>query len=399
MKNEPANFGNTNAECAGPAAAQMARRIGVLLPMRELFSPRAGGAVARVVYESCRRPAPGARFEIFARTGGTEPYDLPASGDALRFDLLANSKLARSLCGGALARAWCRAHLEAARRCDALCIHHAHDYARVLRALGCRAPLLLYMHNPFLERLDDAELDYLNREVARIVVCGDDLKSGLARRAPALAHKIDVAPNGVDAAQFAPAPRRARAPRLLFAGRIAREKGVLELLDAFDGVLDALPAAELWIVGAARFGGGRTTRYEKQCRLRAARLERRHAGAVRWHGYARHRNLPAVMRDCAALAAPSHDSLEGLPLTVLEAAACGLPVVGTRARGMAQAIGPGGLLVAPGDADALRGALLEILGDADKADALGRAGRAHAARFTWERTRDALLASVERALA
>ena len=76
-----------------------------------------------------------------------------------------------------------------------------------------------------------------------------------------------------------------------------------------------------------------------------------------------------------ALVLPS--AWEALPLAVLEAMSCGLPVVATRVGGVPEAVEDGvtGRLVAPGDAERLAGALAEVLGDAELRRRWGAAGR------------------------
>ena len=72
---------------------------------------------------------------------------------------------------------------------------------------------------------------------------------------------------------------------------------------------------------------------------------------------------------------------EGLPMSVLEAMAAGLPVVASAVGGVAEAVADGetGLLVAPGDVDALAGAIERLLADGTLRRAMGSAGRARAA--------------------
>ncbi|MDP6700929.1 MAG: glycosyltransferase family 4 protein, partial [Candidatus Latescibacteria bacterium] len=76
---------------------------------------------------------------------------------------------------------------------------------------------------------------------------------------------------------------------------------------------------------------------------------------------------------------------EGRPNVVLEAQACGLPVVATRVGGTPELIcdGKTGLLVASGDAQGLAAAIARLLTDGDLRCALGRAGREQAQRLTW----------------
>jgi glycosyltransferase involved in cell wall biosynthesis len=84
---------------------------------------------------------------------------------------------------------------------------------------------------------------------------------------------------------------------------------------------------------------------------------------------------------------------EGLPLVLLEAMACGLPVVGTRIRGVAEVIedGVNGLLVEPGDAGALAQAIATLLGNAELRAVFGAAGLAIVRReYNFERVVEAL---------
>ncbi|MBV9604079.1 MAG: glycosyltransferase, partial [Solirubrobacterales bacterium] len=68
---------------------------------------------------------------------------------------------------------------------------------------------------------------------------------------------------------------------------------------------------------------------------------------------------------------------EGLPGVLMEAMAMGLPVIATRIMGIPEIVedGVSGRLVAPGRADALAGALLELLGDPELRSSMGKAGR------------------------
>ena len=89
-------------------------------------------------------------------------------------------------------------------------------------------------------------------------------------------------------------------------------------------------------------------------------------------------------------------------MSVLEAMAAGLPVVASDVGGVAEAVADGetGLLVAPGDVDALAGALERLLADAALRRAMGSAGRARAAsHFDLARFRAAHVQVYERALA
>jgi glycosyltransferase involved in cell wall biosynthesis len=92
--------------------------------------------------------------------------------------------------------------------------------------------------------------------------------------------------------------------------------------------------------------------------------------------------LPALLRQAAAVAYPSHE--EGFGLPALEALACGAPLVTSAESPMAEIAGPAALLVPPGNAGALAWALNRILTDTELADRLRQEGPQSAAPYTWE---------------
>jgi len=90
------------------------------------------------------------------------------------------------------------------------------------------------------------------------------------------------------------------------------------------------------------------------------------------------RDIPSLLARARLFVLPSRS--EGIPLTVLEAMACGLPVVATRVGGLPEVVEDEvtGLLVPAADPTALAGAMIEIWGDPKRGDQMGRAGRQRA---------------------
>jgi glycosyltransferase involved in cell wall biosynthesis len=113
----------------------------------------------------------------------------------------------------------------------------------------------------------------------------------------------------------------------------------------------------------------------------AALAAARHRDRVSLAGYVDIDRIPALLRGAAAVAYPSRD--EGFGLPVLEAMACGAPVVTTAATVMAEVADDGALLVPAGDPFALAGALDSLLGGDAAVDALRQRAMARAAAFTW----------------
>ena len=155
-----------------------------------------------------------------------------------------------------------------------------------------------------------------------------------------------------------------RAPVLGFVGRVVRDKGVHELARAWEGVRESFPDAHLVIVGER---------------------ETEDAVAPEVVGTLRddpHVHLTGGVDDTAAyyavfdvLVLPTHR--EGFGTVNLEAAAMALPVVSTDIPGVRDSVDDGrtGMLVAPGNAGALRDALVRYLGDPELRRSHGRAGR------------------------
>jgi glycosyltransferase involved in cell wall biosynthesis len=118
-------------------------------------------------------------------------------------------------------------------------------------------------------------------------------------------------------------------------------------------------------------------------------------GCVRLIGF--RSDIPAILAASDVFCLPSY--MEGLPNVLLEAASAGLPVVASRVGGITEVVldGVTGLLVPPGSAEALAGALDRMLGDPVAADRLAQAGRLRVERyFSAETVADNYAALYER---
>jgi glycosyltransferase involved in cell wall biosynthesis len=158
---------------------------------------------------------------------------------------------------------------------------------------------------------------------------------------------------------------RAAAPVVGFVGRIEPRKGVLDLIAAAPSIRAASPGAEVVIVGDDPWDAFP----DYLAQVRAAR----DVVHVPWHD-----NAAGLMRHFDVLVAPSHQ--EPFGTVVSEAMAVGTPVVATRVGGLAEIVDDGvtGLLVEPGEPDALAAAVLEVLA---RRDAMSAAARLAAQRF------------------
>lgn len=189
------------------------------------------------------------------------------------------------------------------------------------------------------------------------------------------ARDLTTVPLGVDQDVFSPSPAR-RVP-----GRIVVVTSADVALKGLGVLLDALAKvrvdhdAHLVCVGRAKPGGA--------AERRVAELGL--AGAVTFRSDLTTAELVEVMRSAEIAVVPS--LYEGFSLPAVEEMACGLPLVATRTGALPEVVGPdgeAGLLVPPGDHDALAGAIGRLLDAPELRARLGAGGRARVLeRFSW----------------
>jgi glycosyltransferase involved in cell wall biosynthesis len=201
---------------------------------------------------------------------------------------------------------------------------------------------------------------------------------------------VVVAPHGVDHGRFRPDEPHpgadgdalaalgiaATRPYVLFLGTLEPRKDVPTLVRAFDALAASNPDALLVVAGRPGWGA------EEVARALAAgqHLD----GRVVRCGYVPDEAVPALLRKAAVVAYPS--LVEGYGLPALEALACGAPLVTTSGTAMAELAGDAAVLVPPGSAAELAGALEAVLSGADRPACEDRRhlGLEVAAGCTWE---------------
>ncbi|HMV87063.1 MAG TPA: glycosyltransferase family 4 protein [Blastocatellia bacterium] len=165
--------------------------------------------------------------------------------------------------------------------------------------------------------------------------------------------KIFLVNQGVDAEYFSPGADRSSGDNnqhILFVANLWRRKGILTLLEAFEKVAECLPDSRLTVVGS----GG----IEEEVHRRADALRCR--SRITFIKHISRERLPAALRDCTVYCLPSNG--EPLGGSMLEAMACGKPVVATDAGGLGLLVREeGGRKAPPRNAQALAEALIEIL--------------------------------------
>ena len=244
---------------------------------------------------------------------------------------------------------------------------HAHWLPVGAVALGLRCPFVLQVWG------SDVELARRLPPLARPILRGARLviaaSSALAKEAIALgAREVRIIPSGVELPERVGEP--AEPAEILFAGRLSPEKGILELVEAAQGM-------SLVVAGDGP-------------------LRERVLGA---RGFVPHDELLGLYERAAIVACPSRR--EGFGVTCAEAMAYGRPVVASAVGGLLDLVvdGETGLHVPPRDVAALRAALVRLLGDPELRARLGAAARERAARLlSWPTVTEATLRAYAEAI-
>lgn len=195
----------------------------------------------------------------------------------------------------------------------------------------------------------------------------------MVRAAEAAGVAASLVPLGVDEAGFLPrSPRRENDPiRLLHLGSLNRVKDPETLLRAFGLARRHVPALHLDLVGEDNLAG------EAQALASRLGLD----GAVTFHGWLAQEHVRPLLARADLLVVSSRH--EAGPVALVEAAACGVPAVGTTVGHVAEGDGVRSVAVAVGSADALAEAIVALATDEPRRRRMG------AAALSWARENDA----------
>jgi len=275
--------------------------------------------------------------------------------------------------GNFLRAGWLAARL----RRDGVVHLHAH-FACVPAAIAALAwrlsgiPYSISAHAKDIYLSDPQALARRLATAAFTVTCTEHNREYLASIAPQGARVYRMY-HGIDAEQFRPGNAESGAvPVLLSVGRLREKKGLDVLVDACARLRDAGRDFECRIIGY----GPEEERLREQ--IDGAGLsDRVHllGKLTRDEVIAHYRQASVFVLPCRVLADGDRD---GIPNVLLEAMAMQLPVVSTSISGIPEAVtdGANGLLVPPGDAGAIAGAVDRVLADRSFARRLGQDGRA-----------------------
>jgi len=187
--------------------------------------------------------------------------------------------------------------------------------------------------------------------------------------------KIVVIHNGIDTELFTPREKEKNSNQILWIGRFTPGKGVEYLIDAFSILVKDFPELRLVMVGK---GPSRDAIKQKVANLGLN-------GSVSIIDFVPNSELPDLYRASDVFVLPS--LYEGVPRTILEAMACGVPVVCTELPQLVDIVRSCGLLVPARDVEALADAVARVICDEELAKKFGRSGRDKVVRhYSWEDT-------------
>ena len=221
--------------------------------------------------------------------------------------------------------------------------------------------------------------------------------AGMAQvlRGMGVSSHIEIIPNGVELERFysaVPLPRldfgfAEKDVLLVYAGRLASEKNLGFLLQAFAGVARAVDNAHLLMIG----GGTKPIEAE----LQALAAELKIADRVRFTGMISYDSLPSYLRMCDAFVTASVTEVH--PLSVIEGMACGLPVMGIDSPGVGDTVEDGKTgFLSTEDLPSFTAKLTRLCLDGRLRRRMGEAARQASTLYAIERTTETLLGHYER---
>ncbi|MEX2237978.1 MAG: glycosyltransferase family 4 protein [Dehalococcoidia bacterium] len=202
----------------------------------------------------------------------------------------------------------------------------------------------------------------------------------------------NVIPNGIDIKRFHPDVEPIHELmdgkiNILFLGRPEKRKGLRHLLRAFAQVRQEVGNVRLVVAG----------QHSKLTRGYMDWVQRKHVEDVLFTGYVSDADVPRYYRTADIYCAPNIGN-ESFGLVLIEAMACGTPIVASNIEGFADVVTHGveGLLTTPEDQDALAAALLQLIKSPDVREEMAKRGRERAQQYGWERIGRTIISYYER---
>jgi len=296
------------------------------------------------------------------------------------------------------------------QKCDVIHVHLVSQFVSLIKAFNPQVKIVLHMHCEWLTQFDSAMVERQLKQVDLVLTCSDYITNKIRHKFPHVSCQTIF--NGVDVNHFLPTnqdgqPKENRIKQLLYVGRISPEKGIHILLNAFNKVVSEYPQVQLKIIGPKNailpwemldredpnivdlipfYKGDYNAHLQAQISPNAV-------DSVLFTGEMQYLELAEHYQQADIFVFPSVWN-EPFGMPIVEAMAMELPVIATRAGAFPEIVEEGktGLLVERGDADALAEAILALLRDKNRCQAMGKAGRQRTVeKFSWEPLSESLI--------
>lgn len=207
------------------------------------------------------------------------------------------------------------------------------------------------------------------------IICYTEKEKSMLKKLGINSDKIVVIHNGTDTNLFIPCENERNNNQILWIGRFTPGKGVEYLISAFDILVKKDPDFKLYMIG----NGPLKENIEQK--IRDLNLSKN----VIIKEFVPNSELPKIYQSSDVFVLPSLN--EGVPRTILEAMACGTPIVCTELPQLVNVVEGCGLLVPVKDSQALAEGILKIVSDRDIAQKFGRNSRSKVVEnYSWEDT-------------
>ena len=359
-----------------------AMRIG--LDISPLVDTRAGvGIYVERLVKALVAASPQHRYYMYA------PRALPGP-DVAVFDAFSNATLVQ-----------CPVFLMGCRaRWDRVDLFHGMNYK--LRGWG-RYGGVVTIHDLALDRIPQPSRKLFGQHrsflrsrrtalrASRVIVVSQHTATDVAELYQVPRERIAVVPNGAGGDFYPITDKRVvdsvkvrcglqRDDFVLATGGAQPRKNIVRVIEAFGRVPELRERFQLVVVGGLERGGGALYQAVARFGLQSA---------VVFPGHVPPEDLRALYSACALFVFPS--LYEGFGMPVLEAMACGAPVVCSNTSALPEVAGGAAILVEPTSVEAIAAAMAKVLSNKDVRDELRCGGLARAKTFTWERAAGELL--------
>ena len=271
---------------------------------------------------------------------------------------------------------------------DVIILENRPGYALKLHK-RCDTPLIYHLHNDFLNRSTRQGLEIYDA-ATRII----NVSAYISRQVGTIKQndkKSITIYNAIDIQRFKEAQPISRnsigvpqdAFLIAYSGRLIKEKGILQLFQAFRRAEAQLPNLHLLIIGANAYGAGQhTTPFIQQLEKEVDSVRQK----VTFTGFIDYEKMPAYLKTADIAVIPSMWE-EPFGLTVVEAMAAGLPLITTRSGGIPEIVSPDCTImhdVTPSLPEELASSILNLYSCPEKRELMSKAATKHSQQFNKE---------------